>query len=273
VERIQKLKRNLVAEMRGAPGHFRAAVEEVRAYWQIDDPPAQLPPKSENILLPPGLDKPGDLSALRVIWSNHPLLPPISHGSRCRPGDTKMWPTSWNTTYDNLKLRWEVDLRSVLHAGGVPHDYLKDRDPTSEDELPLYLFAAACVLYEPPDTGLMTCAKYGGLPPIKGWLTQRQLKEQWVTAVIKDALDEIASKKMCEYRRKLPDDYRRARYEILNRLYPEIQAKVDRIREGYEIEMEHNPPRLYYIEFDPAEDFNDDVLEKVKAIRAESGGG
>ncbi len=89
--------------------------------------------------------------------------------------------------------------------------------------------------------------------------------------VINDALDKMVSEKMWEHRRGLPDDYRRARYEIMYQLLPEMQAEEDRIREDYEIEMEHNPPRLYYVAFDPAEDSNEDVQEKVSAIRAESG--
>ncbi len=173
MESIQKLKRNLVAEMRGAPGRFREAVEEVRAYWRIDDPPVRLPPESEDILLPPELGKPGDLSALRVVWSNHPLLHPVSLGSRRRQGDVKTWPTSQREIYRNLKRRWELDLRNALRRGGVPEEYLEDRAHISEDELPLYRFAAACVLYEPPDTALIAFANYGGAPPIKGWLTQR----------------------------------------------------------------------------------------------------
>jgi len=257
--------------MRGAPGRFRETVEKVRAHWRIDDPPTRLPPKSEDILLPPDLEKPGDLSALHAVWTNHPLLAPLAHGSKRRPDDIETWPTSWSTTYRNLKHRWEADLRGALRSGGVPMEYLKDRGFISEDELHLYRFASACVLYEPPDTGLLTFANYGGSPPVKGWLTERQLKEQRIMAVINDSLNEMVSEKMWERRRELPDDYRQAKYEILELLFPEMQAEEDRIREEYELQLGHNPPRLYYIEYDPAEDSNNDVSERMKAIRAESG--
>lgn len=271
MESIQKLKRNLVAEMRGAPGHFREAVEEVRARWRIDEPPARLPSEAKDILLPPGLGKPGDLSELHAMWANHPLLPPLAGGVSGDPSSCIVWPSEVSTTRRNLKRRWEADLREALRSGGVSEEYLKDRVAISEDELPLYRFASACVLHEPPDASMMAFSNYGGTPPIKGWLTERQLKEQQMMAVIGDALDEMVSKEMWERRWELPDDYSQAKYEILERSSLEMQAEEDRIREDYRFEMEHNPPRRYYIEYDPAEDSNDDVLKKAGAIRVESG--
>ena len=56
------------------PGRFGQAIQKIRGYWQIDHPPKQLPPESEDFLLPPCLDNPGELSDLREVWFRHPLL-------------------------------------------------------------------------------------------------------------------------------------------------------------------------------------------------------
>ena len=82
---LRHLKRNLVAQVRRRRGSFWEAVERVRSYWQLDDVSSQLPPESQDILLPPALAEPGDLSELYAVWSDHPHLLPLSGGPRDHP--------------------------------------------------------------------------------------------------------------------------------------------------------------------------------------------
>jgi hypothetical protein len=102
------------------PGEFSEAVEEIRSYWQIDDPPAQLPLESEDILLPPSLAEPGSLSELHAMWSKHPHLRAAAPGARKRPdklGRFKTWISDRDTAFLNLKGRWQDDLVYVLRHG------------------------------------------------------------------------------------------------------------------------------------------------------------
>ncbi len=271
---IQSSRENLVVEHYRRRGEFREAVEEVRTYWQIDDPPAQLPPESDDILLPPCLDKPKDLSGLHAVWANHPYLPPLMGGPRDDPASYVVWPAEWSTAYRNLERRWELDLSYALRNGNVPEKYLEDKVPITEGQLPWYRFAAGCVLYDPPEDeeNLRLFAEYGGPLPVIGVLTSRRLREQQIDAAVGAAVDKIISDKMWELRRELPDDPDRARFEVVNRFSAELQAEEDRARDDHEIETDLNPPSGFYnIAVDPAKDTKEDVLEKYAKLRAEEG--
>jgi hypothetical protein len=211
--RLKLLKAELVLQLAVRRGKFWEAIEKVRAYWQIGDPQTQLPPESEDILLPPILDEPGDLSKLHSIWSSHPLLRPLASGWSRDPGKLKTWRSDWGTAYLNLKHRWQSDLVYVLQRG-IPEKYLEERPPyvgnppLPQQQLPWYRFAAACVLYDPPrNENLPTFALYGGLPtlpgvgfkgeePLLGVLTERQLLEQVIEAEQQHALCEMVAKRL-----------------------------------------------------------------------------
>ncbi len=276
--RLRVLKRNLVAQMLGVPGGFREEPYEVRAWWRMDDPPTQLPPPCQEAYYPdpPGLDEQTDLEELYEMWSHHPHLPPITWGSRRRPSELETWPTDRRTAYDNLVLRWELDLRRLLFIGGVPEEQAYSKD--WRIQLPWLRFAAACVLYHPPVEKAPVFAEYSGLPPLPGEeseeepllgvQTERQRREAQKYARVHAATEEFILKEMWEDRRDLPDDHSKARFAIMSRHFVDLMELQDRVLEQFEQDMEINPPpRDYYIKFSPAEDRDKDLLRKIKAIR------
>jgi hypothetical protein len=247
--RIKLLKDGLILQLVARRGEFFEAIEKVREYWQIDDPPAQLPPQSEDSLLPPSLDEPGDLSELHAMWTKHPLLRPLASGWRKHPDRLKTWRSDWDTAYLNLKARWHLDLLYVLRRG-VPEKYLEERPPyvgsppLSQPLLPWYRFAAACVLCNPPrNEQLPTFALYGGLPtppgegtageePVLGVLTERQVLERVIEAEQQHMLTEMIAKRLWKHRSELSDlDYHQATLEVLRRFGPEMHQEMKRLRE------------------------------------------
>ncbi len=276
------LKAELVLQLATRRGEFWDAIEKIRAYWQLDNPSAQLPPESEDILLPPVLVEPGDLSELHVMWSKHPLLRPLSSGWKRPPSNLKTWRTDWDTACLNLRARWQSDLLYVLQHG-VPERYLEERPPhvgnppLSEPLLPWYRFAAVCVLYNPPrNEKLPMFALYGGLPmlpgegtegeePILGVLTERQLIEQAVEAEQWHALSEMVAKRLWEHRSQLGNlDYHQANLEVLRRFGTEMHQELKQLREDREFEMKHNLPDRLYVEVDEGAT----VVERRKTVEA-----
>lgn len=62
------------------------------------------------------------------------------------------------------------------------------------------------------------------------------------------------------------------RREVLRRFPGEFEVDQERLtREQCEREIELDPPRNYYIPFDPEETTNDEVLKTLSAIRAREG--
>jgi hypothetical protein len=267
-DRIKLLKDGLVLQRVAQRGEFWEAIEQIRTYWQIDDPPAQLPPQSEDILLPPSLAEPGDLSELHAMWSKHPLLRPLESGWRRHPDRLKTWRSDWNTAYLNLKGRWHLDLHYVLRRG-VPERCLEKRPPhvgnppLSQHLLPWYRFAAACVLYNPPrNEKLPMFARYGGLPappgegivgeePVLGVLTERQLLERAIEAEQQHMLTEMIAKRLWKHRSELDDlDYHQATLEVLRRFDSEMHQELKRLRKEREFEIELDPPNRVYVELE-----------------------
>ena len=281
------LKRNLVAQMLGAPGSFREAVHEVRNRWRIYDPPARLPPPSEEGQYPgpTGLDEKTVLHELYVMWSHHPHLPPITWGTRSPSGEighVTTWPTDRRTAYANLARRWELDLGHALFLGGAPEEHLYVNAPLRRVRLPWLRFAAACVLYNPPVEEATVFADYGGLPalpgeegeeePLLGVLTARQRIEPEKYHQVHEAAEKFIQEKMWECRRELPDDYSKAHFEVLERHGAELMALQDQVLGRFEEEMELNPPSgPYHIEFSPEKDRDRDVLKRLRAIRSREG--
>jgi hypothetical protein len=244
----------------------------------IVDPPTQLPPPCQEAYYPdpPGLDEQTSLEELYEMWSHHPHLPPITWGSLRRPDELHTWPTDRRTAYDNLVLRWELDLRHLLFIGGVPEEQARSKD--WRIQLPWLRFAAACVLYRPPVEEAPAFAEFGGLPtlpreategdPLLGVQTERQRREAQKYARVHAATEEFTHERMWEDRRYLPDDYSKARFAIMSRHFGDLMELQDRVLEKFEQDMEQNPPpRDYYIKFNPAEDTWRDVLPRLKAIR------
>jgi hypothetical protein len=280
--RLKLLKDGLVLQLVARRGEFWDGVEKIRSYWQIDNPPAQLPRESKDILLPPSLDEPGDLSELRMMWSTHPLLRPLASGWRRHPNKLKTWRSDWGTAYLNLKDRWQSDLFYVLQCG-VPEKYLKERPPyvgnppLSQQLLPWYRFAAACVLYNPPrNEKLPTFALYGGLPTlpgegttgessIPGVLTERHLQEQAFEAEQQRALDGMIGEKLWELRSELGNlDYHQAQLEVLRRYGPEMVHELKRLKEDYKFNTKRKPPQRYYVELDEGAT----IAERRKTLEA-----
>jgi hypothetical protein len=273
-QRVQK--RNLVAQMLGVQGEFRERVEKVRRYWRIDDPPAQLPPESEDFLLPPSIAEGAeDLSSLLAAAANHP------HVLLSRPDRL-------SSVRRSLIARWESDLRYVLHADEVPDVHLEEGrtpgfvhplggSPIPEEQLPWYRFAAACVLYDVPLEEAPEFANYGGLPVrVLDFLSERQLWQREMRAAEKRMLDEMVWDKAWEMRSEFGElDRRRAEYEVLCRFGHEMRERLDEWRNARELEIKrdgvHNPPRRYHIVYDPYENTDKDVQRTLQVIRTEAG--
>ncbi len=169
---IQILREALLIVHYQQRGQFWVAVKVVRAYWQLDDPSAQVPPESDDMPLPLCLEKPKDLSELHAVWANHPRLPPLMGGPKDGPASYVVRPADWSKTYRNLECRWERDLRFALCSGDVPEEHLEDKGLTTQDQLPWYRFTAGCVLYDAPEDeeDLRLFAEYGGPLPTIGVL-------------------------------------------------------------------------------------------------------
>ncbi len=272
---IQGLKDDLVVELYLGRGTYWEAVEKARKEWLINDPPVQLPPESEDILLPPCLGGARDLSELHAVWAHHPDLPPLMGGPRDDPASYTVWVSNWDIAYSNLKRHWELDLKLVLNAG-VPEKYLKESPPRigspplSEALVPWYRFAAACVLYNPPGEALPAFAEYGGRA-IPGVLTRYELQEQRVQRAVCDAIDAAVFEKAWELRGELPDDLNRAKAEVHRRFLDELVTEEDQVREELELHFEEHPTPPYYVAFDPKENTNKTVEKKLSAIRAKEG--
>jgi len=289
---FELLKRNFVAQKLASQGRLPEAIREIRTRWGIN-PLAQLP-QSEDIPYPPGVEE--------LIGSKEPYAAYADLKERLRggrhyiallrgdlrnlhyispPGD----PEELHTIYSNLKTGWHTDLHWVLLCGGVPEKYLEKpppyvgNPPISTQLLPWYRFAAGCVLYDVPRLeDALAFAEYGGLPPlpgeeaeeepILGVLTERQLREERMMHDINAALDELILEKMWELRSELGEDPRRARYEIMGLFPNELYAEETRVREEYQLEMELNPPRRYYIEVVPGETREKAVCKRFSAIWA-----
>jgi hypothetical protein len=198
--RLNRLKGNLVLQLVTRRGDFWTAIEKVRSRWQIADPPAALPPESDDVLLP------------SIV------------GETTDSGEEY-------TAYLNAKSRWFGDLRLTLLEGRVAERYIEEsppyvgNPPLPKRSLHWCRFAAACVLYGVPRSEhLPAFASYGGPPAVPrsaraetanpALLTERQLRQQEIAAEEQQTLDKMVSKKMWELRSELDDlDYARARLE------------------------------------------------------------
>ncbi|MBA3617322.1 MAG: hypothetical protein H0W52_14575 [Rubrobacteraceae bacterium] len=174
----------------------------------------------------------------------------------------------------------ETDLRRALFLGGVPEDQIPRYG--GRLLLPWLRFAAACVLYRPPVEEAPTFAEYGGLPtlpgdeaegePILGVQTKRQRVEAQKYARVHEAVQTFVAERMWEHRKGLPDDYREARYAVMDLYFTDLMELQDRVLEEFERDMNWHPPsHKYYIEFDPKKDKDKDVKERLKAIRKREG--
>lgn len=225
-------KPDLVVQIVARRGEFWEAVSEVRERWQITDPPAELPPESEDVLLPPGVGEP-----------NH-----------SRAG---------YTAYLNAKRRWLGDLRRVLLRGGVSESYVEDQDahhtgnpPVPSRLLPAYRFAAACVLFDPPHSErLPDFAEYGGPQRSSDQhgaarlLTEQELGLRALPGEEQRALEEMVGQKMWELRSELGGlEYRQARLEVLRRFHAQMRRELERLREDREQEIEEGSPEGVYVE-------------------------
>lgn len=159
--RLRVLKQDLVAQMLGAPGDLRGAVEEVRARWGVDNPLEELPPESDDILYPPSIGEPGSSIEEYTAWLN-------------------------------ARRRWLDDLFWILlHC--VPEEYLEaplgdestlqvGSPPVTAHRLPWLRFASTLVLYDAPPSApspsLTTVGLLSGLSeaeePTLDVLTERQ---------------------------------------------------------------------------------------------------
>ena len=279
--RLRILKRNLVASMIAQRGGYWEAIAEVRNRWHLDPAPTQLPPASEDILYPPSVPSQRPPRSMEYI-----LRPDIPNTYMGEPGDLEEY-----EDWVNLRANWLMDLGDVLRRG-VPERYLDEEappymgwPPPQERWLPWYRFAAACVLYNPPldleEASLF--ADYGGLPllpgketkdePTPAILTEQALRAGTIDLRVQNAIDTMIFEKAWELRSELGDlDFRQARRQILNRFQGEIEVARNRLtQEWYQREIELDPPRKYYVEFDPLKTTDKEVLNAVRAIRAKEG--
>ncbi len=277
-KRLLALKREFVAQMLGKPGAFRERVEEIRGYWQIDDPPVQIPRKSEDILLlPPNIKESEDLSSLHAAAAHHPRLSP--------PGAILPRPDCLDSVRSNLILQWEVDLRSILLDGGVSEGYLTEcrgtpiehplgGRPIPQEHLPWYRFAAACVRYNVPLEEAPSFADYGGLPgqpsePILRAWSGRELREREMESRIWDEQEKFIIRKIFE---KHSLDYYSEMRDVMNRFLVEIEEEIPkRIREEHELDMEYSPPRHYHIEYIPGKHTDKDLKNTRAEIEKQVG--
>jgi hypothetical protein len=271
--RLELLKLGLVTQMLGLPGNFRETVKKVRSYWQIGDPPAERLPEPEEVLLPPVLSNPSNLSDLHAAWSHHPDLPPGPF-------------TDKDSVVSNLTRQWWNDLGFALRLGGVPERYLEQPSPhagfpaTSTRMLPWLRFAAACVLCDVPPGQAEAFAEVGGVPSLSGdvegesilgVISLREQQERFIAAAEIDAYDEFLQKKLWEHRSELPDDPDSAEHEVRQRYGDELRMVGEQAREHEEEWLKENPPQMYLIEYDPEKDTEEDVKRITDAIAAECG--
>lgn len=301
-----------MAQMLGAPGRLREAVGKVRSYWRVADPPAELPPESETLLLPPGVVETASAADLRAVINGHPLagLPASSEGSR---------PLGSASLRAVIIDRWQADLRYVLRAGDLPDEHLRQRrgpydvhplggSPIPRGQLPWYRFAGTIVLYVVPLGEASVFARYGGLPATRGdgagsesatvptldFWSERELRRREIRAAQPLWLDQMVLEKLWEFRAELGGlDLEQAKREVLFRFggvfRERLEARAEQLegepRHGFEESPgtdagEHEPTpderrrlRSYHVAFDPTEDTDDDVKRTVRAIRADAGFG
>lgn len=277
--RLRILKRNLVAQMVARRGRYWEAISEVRNRWQLDPVPTRLPPAVGDMLYPPSVPSQRPPRPMEYI-----LPPDIPNPSMEEPGDLKGY-ESWLS----LRANWVDDLEDVLRRG-VPGRYLEEEIlpymgwPSPQNRwVAWYRFAAACVLYNPPPERASAFADYGGLPLLPGTrpkdeptpavLTERELREGTIDLKVQNVINTMIFEKAWELRSELGDiDFRNVRREIRNRFQAELEAALKRLaQEWYQREIELDPPRNYYIEFDPLETKDKEVLNAIKAIRAKEG--
>jgi hypothetical protein len=271
--RLELLKLELVTQMLGMLGDFRQEVKEVRSYWRIDDPPAERLPGSEEVLLPPVLSNPSNLSDLHAAWSHHPDLPPGPF-------------TDEDSVVRKLTRQWRNDLRHTLRLGGVPERYLEEPSPhvgfppSSTRMLPWLRFAAACVLFDVPPEQADAFVEVGGVPSLSGdvegesilgVIGPREQRERDIAAAVREAYDAIFIEKLWTLRSEVGDDLGNAKREVLQRYGEELQKECEQAREHAEDWLDVNPPRMYLIEYDPEEDTEEDVKRITDAIDAECG--
>jgi len=134
---INALKRELVAQLYTQGGAFWEAVREVRSRRGIVATPKHPSEFDEHLLFPQ--DTPN--------WPGEPG----------EPGYTEEKLEKWDAFYQE----WQRDLNTIIRSV-VQERYF---DPTKKDPLPWQRFAAACVLYDPPETDLEALANYAGPYP------------------------------------------------------------------------------------------------------------
>jgi hypothetical protein len=107
---------------------------------------------------------------------------------------------------------------------------------------------------------------------ISGALSERELREQQTASAVRQAIEEMTSKKMWELRSELDGmDRDRAKQVVTERFFVELMAEQKRMWEGHERETKRNPPRHYYLKVDPGQDTQKDVWKQLSAIRAMEG--
>ena len=276
---LRILKRDIVAQKLGGPGNVRKDVEEIRGWWGITSPPEELPPESHDVLLPPPLQEPKELSELLAVWSKHPY-------------EIAEWPEDWDDAYQDLKDRWLLDLLLLL-MGCVPEKYwldpIGDKLPelfpqVSARLLPWLRFASALVLYDVPVEKANSFAEYGGLPtglaedkPMLDVLTERQLREKDTEHALSGELSELIAEKVWEKRQELDSkgtlDYVEASSKLFLRFVEteEIAKDLEQLREHLERELDAEPLHRYYIAVDPRKDSESDMLRAYRAICRKSG--
>jgi hypothetical protein len=277
-KRLVALKRELVAQLLGKPGTFRERVGKVHEYWQIVESPARLPPESEDVLLPPNIEQAEDLAGLHAAAANHPLLSP--------PTAMLPSPDDIDSVRSNLILRWQLDLRHILFAAEEFQKHLEE-EPCGpfvshplggtvipQEHLPWYRFVSACVRYDVPPEEAPAFADYGGLPgqsaePTLMVRSDRELREREMERWIWEQQEKFILEKIFE---KHSLNYYSEMREVMNRFYAEIEEEIPKqIREEFELDMEHNPPRHYRIEFIPGKHTDTDLKNAREEIDERAG--
>ena len=190
-------------------GSSYEAIIEIRARWGLEHVPAQLPPESEDVLLPPNIGESSSSEEQHESWLK-------------------------------AKARWMEDLHYMLRRS-VPEKYVNSkftlypagpRDP--ERWLPWYRFAAACVLYNPPlSEDLPAFAEYGGLlrlagentneKPVLGVLDSRRLRTEEIVLELEMREKEAAYRLMWEHREEFAGlDFHDAWHEVYQRYGVEL---------------------------------------------------
>jgi hypothetical protein len=250
--RLRVVKQDVVAEMRGAPGGVRSAVEEVRDRHGTDNPPETLPPESDDILYPESVGEAPESIEEYTAWLND-------------------------------RRRWQSDLLWVL-LRGVPEEYLGEKSapfvvspPVPARRLPWLRFASALVLCDVPVEEAPVFADYGGLPtfPQRGEeavldvYTERELRDRAIVAEQRQAWDEMVFDKMWESKDELVGlSAREARNKVLRLFGAEMEKELEQLREAREEELECDPTLPYYIRYDPKQHSYLDLTDTARAIRA-----